>query len=564
MQVNATAVRRYSLTDMKSPESLNTQEDNLESSVPQAPVAARENDVTLRTYTRKIRSRGATTFIWTAIGVGAVLRIVEYLLNRSLWADEADLALNIMHRSWAGLVQPLDNHQGAPLAFLALEKTVVNRFGTSELALRMVPLLAGIISVVLFYKLAERAISAAAVPIAVGLFAISPSLIYYSSEVKQYSCDVAVAVLLYWLAIEGSATEWKPLRVGLLGGVGALAIWTSHPSTFILVGIGSTVVVALVAQRNWAKLTRVSVAFTMWAVSLAACYLLTLRRLSQDNYLLDYWKNNFMPFPPRSVTDGKWFVDTFFGFFSGTAGLEFTGLAAFVFIVGSVSMFHRNRERLFLLLSPAVATLIASSVHKYPFGGRLALFLVPATILLMAEGAAEVWKVAGSRLPVVGFALVGLLFLDPGMYVAHHFAKPHVEIARAGVMFPEELKPVMAYLRTHEKSGDLTYLFYGSQSAWQYYAERNLAPQGDIVMGTASGEDAHDYQADLDRLRGRRAWIVFSHTRGAGAGESKKIEFYLENIGGKKIDSSSSAGAATDLYDLSGAKLLTSAESEHP
>ena len=115
------------------------------------------------------------------------------------------------------------------------------------------------------------------------------------------------------------------------------------------------------------------------------------------------------------------------------------------------------------------------------------------------------------------------------MYVAHHFAKPHVEIARAGVMFPEELKPVMAYLRTHEKSGDLTYLFYGSQSAWQYYAERNLAPQGDIVMGTALGEDAHDYQADLNRLRGRRAWIVFSIPAARAAESPKKLSFILKN-----------------------------------
>ena len=83
-----------------------------------------------------------------------------------------------------------------------------------------------------------------------------------------------------------------------------------------------------------------------------------------------------------------------------------------------------------------------------------------------------------------------LAILDPASYVMHHFAKPHVEIARPGVMFPEEIKPVMAYLRTHERSGDLTYLFYGSQSAWQYYAERNVAPQGNIVMGTASGDDS--------------------------------------------------------------------------
>ena len=312
--------------------------------------------------------------------------------------------------------------------------------------------------------------------------------------------------------------------------------------------------VALVAQKNWTKLARVSVAFFMWAASLAACYLIALRRLSHDNYLLDYWKNNFMPLPPRSVTDAKWFVDSFFGFFSSAAGLEFTGLAAFVFIVGSVSMFRTNRERLFLLLSPAIATLAASSVHKYPFGGRLALFLVPAALLLMAEGAVEISMAAHARLPVIGLVLVGLLFLDPASYVMHHFAKPHVEIARPGVMFPEEIKPVMAYLGSHEQSDDLTYLFYGSQSAWQYYAERNVAPRGSIVMGTASGEDAHDYQSDLDRLRGRRAWLVFSHIRGAGAGESKKIEFYLESIGGKRLDSSSSAGATTYLYDLTGAK----------
>jgi hypothetical protein len=505
------------------------------------------------------QDRGARKLIWTAIGLGSVLRLAEYLIDRSVWADEADLALNIMHRSWAGLMQPLDNHQGAPLAFLSLEKSAVHFLGSSEYALRLVPLLAGIVSVFLFYRLAAKTIAAAAVPVAVGLFAISPSLIYYSSEVKQYSCDVAVAVLLYCLAIEGSASDWKPLRVALLGVVGSAAVWTSHPSTFVLAGIGATIVVALVTQKNWTKLARVSVAFLMWAASLAACYLIALRRLSHDNYLLDYWKNNFMPLPPRSVSDAKWFVDSFFGFFSGTAGLEFTGLAAFVFIVGGVSMFRANRERLFLLLSPAIVTLAASSVHKYPFGGRLALFLVPAALLLMAEGAMEISRTTRAQLPVIGLVLVGLLFLDPASYVMHHFAKPHVEIARPGVMFPEEIKPVMAYLGSHEQSDDLTYLFYGTQSAWRYYAERNVAPRGNIVWGTASGEDAHDYESDLDRLRGRRAWLVFSHTHGAGAGESKKIEFYLESIGAKRLASSSSAGATTYLYDLTGTKPLPAA-----
>src|SRR5689334_4796436 len=117
---------------------------------------------------------------WAAVGLGCLLRVLEYLLNRSLWLDEAYLALNILHRPWAGLLRPLDNHQGAPIIFLLLEKLASLRLGSSEYALRLLPLLAGIVSMLLFYKLAGKAISGIAVPIALGLFAISPSLIYYS------------------------------------------------------------------------------------------------------------------------------------------------------------------------------------------------------------------------------------------------------------------------------------------------------------------------------------------------------------------------------------------------
>src|SRR5690242_15711000 len=121
-----------------------------------------------------------------------------------------------------------------------LEKSASLKLGSSANAVRMLSLLAGIVSMLLFYKLAGKAISGSAVPIALGLFAISPSLIYYSSELKQYSCDVAVAILLYFLAIEGSDGSWKPLKVVTFGLAGAIAIWISHPATFVLAAIGAT------------------------------------------------------------------------------------------------------------------------------------------------------------------------------------------------------------------------------------------------------------------------------------------------------------------------------------
>jgi len=126
---------------------------------------------------------------------GIVLRLRQYLFNRSLWLDEALLTLNIISRSFLELLQPLDYRQGAPIGFLFLEKLAVQLFGNSEYVLRLFPFLCGIISLFLFYKVATHYINIKAVLIALGLFAISGWLVYYSSEVKQYSSDVAIVLL---------------------------------------------------------------------------------------------------------------------------------------------------------------------------------------------------------------------------------------------------------------------------------------------------------------------------------------------------------------------------------
>jgi hypothetical protein len=500
---------------------------------------------------------------WTLAAIGCLLRIVQYRLDRSLWMDEAYLSLNLLHRSFRGLCRALDYHQGAPIGFLLLEKSAVRLWGGSEYVLRLFPLLAGIASVLLFYRLASQALPVRAVPIAVGLFAISPSLIYYSSEVKQYSVDVAIALLLYCLIIDGGKLAWTSGRCAVAALAGAIAIWMSHSSVFVLAGIGTTVSVAMFLRKDWTRLKRVSAVGVCWMASLAASYILVLRRLAADGELLNYWKANFMPLPPRSVADFKWFVDSFFGFFSTSAGLEFAGLAGLVFVLGCVSMFRKSPERLFLFLGPAILTLLASGLRKYPFGGRLTLFLVPTALLLMAEGAEALRSAASVRLPATGWVLIGLLFLDPGIYALHHFAKPHVEIAEPGVMLPEEIRPVMAYVRNHERPDDLVYIFYGAEPAFDYYAERDSFPRNNVEIGVAAGDNPRGYESDLGRLRGHRVWVVFSHIHGAGAEESKLIEFYLDSFG-PRLDSLTRAGAETYLYDLRNAVSTAAAQMQSP
>jgi hypothetical protein len=56
--------------------------------------------------------------------------------------------------------------------------------------------------------------------------------------------------------------------------------------------------------------------------SLVADYLVSLRTLAHDHYVVSYWAKNFMPFPLESVFDLGWFYDSFFEFFRSPVGLS--------------------------------------------------------------------------------------------------------------------------------------------------------------------------------------------------------------------------------------------------
>src|ERR1051325_5728529 len=132
--------------------------------------------------------------------LGIVLRLRQYLTGRSLWSDEAMLALNIVNRNLIGLFKPLDYNQGSPIGFLMIEKIFSFPFGRSEYALRFFPLIVGSASIWLFYLLLKRTTSGAGLLAALTLFVLNQRLIYYSSEVKQYILDVFITIGLLLLA----------------------------------------------------------------------------------------------------------------------------------------------------------------------------------------------------------------------------------------------------------------------------------------------------------------------------------------------------------------------------
>ena len=127
------------------------------------------------TWKHKLPSIKSDFLWWGIILLGIFLRLRQYLLNRSFGADEASLALNLVARNFHELTQLLDYHQAAPIGFLFIEKLSILIFGNHELTMRLFPVLAGIISIYLLYKIARASFGMA------GLFSVFIFSISWSS-----------------------------------------------------------------------------------------------------------------------------------------------------------------------------------------------------------------------------------------------------------------------------------------------------------------------------------------------------------------------------------------------
>ena len=123
------------------------------------------------------------TIVWVLVGAGIGLRLFHFLDNRSFWVDEIYLASSLVRMNFVELMAPaLDYEQKAPIGFLWLVKLCVLTFGNSEMALRLIPLLAGVAALFLFVPVCRALLKPIGVVVAVGILAFAPPLVYHAVE----------------------------------------------------------------------------------------------------------------------------------------------------------------------------------------------------------------------------------------------------------------------------------------------------------------------------------------------------------------------------------------------
>ncbi len=501
----------------------------------------------------------ARVLVWAAVAGGIVLRLARYAANRSLWGDEGALALNVLDKSYRQLLEPLSFMQGAPTGFLFAEKAAVGVFGSDELTLRLVPLLGGVVSLVLFAALCRRLLRPWPAVLAVVLAATVEPLVYFPTEVKQYSTDVAVAMLLLYAAL---AVDWS--AVGLWSGLalalgGAAAAWFSHPGLIVLGSLTIALLAIAWRARDRAAVAHLLLLGSVWATSAIAAFLVNGRNAHRVGTAAVATTGSRAAGPLGPVKDVWNAFDDAAGFARTT-----TALAVALAAAGLVSLARRRPAYALLVSAPIVATFLAAVVHRYPFSDRFVLFLAPLLILLVAEGADVLVGATWSRAPVVAVVALGLLLAYPLGTSAKRLLSPPGH---------EEVKSVVRYMGQRWKPGDTLFVWYQSQYPFRYYVQCRscdvLPAQGlaqavwprrpadeptDAALVAHPprlyvGQTTHEldaYLQELAPLRGKkRVWLLFSSTW-----DDDFVRLALDCLG-TRLDSVQAMRAVGYLYDLS-------------
>jgi len=372
--------------------------------------------------------------------LGLALRSYQYLMGRSLWDDESHLALNLMNYGFLRLTQPLDYIQAAPVLFILLVKSVVKIFGYNELAFRAIPFVISILTLPLIYfitrQLTGRRITAL---IAFFIFSVNLCLIYFSSELKQYTVELSVYLLLVYLAI-GKNKFIVGRRNLLLAIAGSVCIFLSNTAFLILFCIACNYLLTWYQQKKIVK--EDFKIFIPWLLSFLINYFLFIYHhpsaaQQRINYAYafcptDLLSCEFVTFLKRTI-DEIFFNQVFY--ISKSWGFSY--ILLFIFLVAIRHIIIRKQRTLFLLVClPVLLHLVLSALKIYPFVFRLVLYLVPCFIILMAIGVTQIADFLKKKVHI-SIAILAIF------YCLYFFTK---ESFREFPLWYREVKPSLNYV----------------------------------------------------------------------------------------------------------------------
>ena len=414
--------------------------------------------------------------------------------------DEAALANVLINDTSAMLLKGLANGQVAPILYLQIEHVFVHLIPNTEYGLRLFPLLCYWASIYLFYKLLRHTFTDKFVIIfALSLYAFNGTLIYYSSEVKQYITDVMVAIAICYFTVKNYRDEKN--RYIVLAIAGAIGIFLSNVSPLLLSGAGLCLVIEYIKTKR--NLSSLLIALGTWAIVFGVYFFCFVYHHPLKETMLNYWTQagGFMPLNKNFLmwTVNKFAANFCFQFYCG----RFVAilLAALLF----AGIFYIIKKRLYrsliLLLLPLLLHLLLSGFKIYPFDTRLILYSTPLLIMIISWGMFFLLRL-GERVLKSGTFKWAILVI-PILLICSIRSLPIIQ--------HDDMRDCISYMKSRLEKTDNVYVTISAAYQVQYYQFINYFNPVKPVL--YSGyiprlEMQHkDEIAALKKLQGR-VWIL--------------------------------------------------------
>lgn len=442
----------------------------------------------------KIKEIGFYFFVAALLLLGIYFRVLFFSYGRPFWNDESAMALNLIPRSFGQLFLPMDYWQFSPPLFSCAAKFFSLFVSKYEYAYRIPALLSSILSIPVFFlfckKFLEKKIS---LFFALMIFVFNYKLIYYSAELKQYSTDIVIFLLILLSFFYIDFTKIKNYVLVLTGLIFGLSFWFSYSAVFGVFCLG---VVYLVKDiKNWKKYCFL---FVPCAVSALFLYLF-IHNISSSDYLHSFWAKGFIAKNFSNLFDVIQANARFY--FLNFSNKFFIYL---LFFSGLICVFWKLKEvKYFLLVVPVIFACVLSYLHVYPFYDRVTIYLSSVIFVIMAK----CFDVMNLRFKFLNVLVVSTLFFYFG-FNQYLLVQSQVIEKR---YYVENTPMFLKIAESKMKEGDVLYI--ASQSYINYRMYKDTVKIKNVLVETMPAFYMDEYKIMFNKLKnGTTYYLLMTHS----------------------------------------------------
>lgn len=324
-------------------------------------------------------------FVTVILAAGAAGAIRVWLSDRGFWNDELYIAASLRALSVRGLFGPLRYYQVAPPGWLVTEKGLLTFVGDSEQILRFPSMVAAVATMILGVVLARRAVGQWASLLAAVLLVSSPLLLSYAGELKQYTTEAAVALLLlvaadYFGADDRLETSRRRRALTWMV-IGLVSAMLSYSAALMIVAIVCSMLLVTIVKKRWADM-RAFIYASIPVVLLAGALVERRRMLPALSNQNSFFPTGFPPPGSGLSAIPAWLPRMWGGLADSPLNWAAPTLIFLLVVGGIVALLIRGRLLWAVMLAATFGvSASAAAVKGMPMQGRVSLYVLPVTVL---------------------------------------------------------------------------------------------------------------------------------------------------------------------------------------